>query len=79
MPLRPLPGARLISYRGASSHAFPVWGTIVPGCSCATSVAKLFLWRTLTKVTAFIPVVRARNIVDDVSLQAASPHKKVVK
>lgn len=63
-------GDRTISYRGASSQAFPVWGTIIAGCSCATSVAKLLLWRALARSTAVSPVVRARNVVDDVSLQA---------
>ena len=71
-------GDRTISYRGAASQVFPVWGTIIAGCSCATSVAKLLLWRTLSSITAACPVVRARNVVDDVSLQAAGPHNTVV-
>ncbi|CAK0790404.1 unnamed protein product, partial [Prorocentrum cordatum] len=39
------------------------------GCSCATGIAKLLLFRSFKKVAAFYPSVRLGSVVDDFALQ----------
>ena len=72
-------GYRVAVLGGAASEPFCVGGTVVPGCSCAQSVAKLMLQRALRDLAQRCPAVLVKNIVDDVSLQAVGTHKVVVK
>ena len=44
-------------------------GTALAGCSCATGIAKLLLFRSFKKVAAFYPGVRLGSVVDDFTLQ----------
>jgi hypothetical protein len=39
---------RAISYNGCCSKATRIFGTILAGCSCATTLAKVSLYRLLT-------------------------------
>ncbi|CAK0885457.1 unnamed protein product, partial [Prorocentrum cordatum] len=41
------------------------------GCSCATGIAKLLLFRYFKKAAAFYPSVRLGSVVDDFALQTA--------
>ena len=68
---------RAIKFRGGSSDSFKVAGTIIAGCSCATTFAKVLLLRLLKELRARCPVVQVRNIVDDVILQACATKEKV--
>ena len=62
---------------------FPFWafGTILPGCSGATTAAKLMLATLLETVATRLPTYRLWNVVDDISghvagysQDGASPH-----
>jgi len=70
-------GLRAIIFDGACSEAIKVEGTILAGCSCATSLAKLLLLRLLKRVDAQFPLVHIRNVVDDVSAQACGTRAQV--
>ena len=70
-------GSRAISYQGACSQPFEVGGTILAGCSCATTLAKLLLLRLLRKVDRAYPLVHITNVVDDVAAQACGTQAQV--
>ena len=63
-------GPRAVSFNGAGSRAFEAGGTILPGCSCATTMARVILVRLLRGISAAYPSVDIKNVVDDVSMQA---------
>ncbi|CAK0844578.1 unnamed protein product, partial [Prorocentrum cordatum] len=62
-------GYRVIAVDGACSAPFRATGTVLAGCSCATGIAKLLLFRSFKKVAAFYPSVRLGSVVDDFTLQ----------
>ena len=58
---------------------FPFWtfGTILPGCSGATTAAKLMLATLLETVATRLPTYRLWNVVDDISGHVAGSPKMV--
>ena len=58
---------------------FPFWafGTILPGCSGATTAAKLMLATLLETVATRLPTYRLWNVVDDISGHVAGTPKMV--
>ena len=66
-------GFRRILYDGAISGRAQASGTIIAGCSAATTLAKLALLGPLTRAVSCRPQLQVRNVVDDVSLQAFGP------
>ena len=58
---------------------FPFWafGTILPGCSGATTAAKLMLATLLETVATRLPTNRLWNVVDDISGHVAGTPKMV--
>ena len=72
-------GYRAISYRGMSSEAHRIGGTIMAGCSCALALAKLLLYTALKTISDRHPLVKLRNVVDDVTMQACGTECKVVE
>ena len=45
-------------------------GTLAAGCSCVTGLAKVTMHRTPVTLARACPLVRYRNAVDDVMMQA---------
>ena len=72
-------GFRAATFRGATSGAVRAYGTVIAGCSCATSLSKLLLLRALKDIDVRFPVVTVRNLVDDVTIQAVGPTKTVLQ
>jgi len=62
-------GFRSLQFHGCFTDPFVVRGTILAGCSCATTMARLLLVRLLRSVHAAHPGVQLRNVVDDVIAQ----------
>ena len=58
---------------------FPFWafGTILPGCSGATTAAKLMLATLLETVSSQLPSYRLWNVVDDISGHVAGTDRMV--
>ena len=65
--------------RPTSAPLFPFWafGTILPGCSGATTAAKLMLATLLETVATRLPTYRLWNVVDDISGHVAGTPKMV--
>eukprot|EP00959_Pyramimonas_sp_CCMP1952_P127236 2661550-Pyramimonas_sp.AAC.1 len=63
-------GARALNFQGAASNLIEATGTILAGCSLATTFAKVVLHRLLVSVIAAFPALTIRNVIDDVSVQA---------
>ena len=70
-------GHRAVSYGQAVSEAFWAHGTIIPGCSCATTMAKVLVYRLLTGISQDFPSLHIKNVVDDVSMQALGSERIV--
>ena len=70
---------RMISFMGAVSTIFEALGTILAGCSLATTLARVLLYRLLVRVAASRPSVALRNVVDDVSGQALGASMRVAQ
>eukprot|EP00959_Pyramimonas_sp_CCMP1952_P120691 2523315-Pyramimonas_sp.AAC.1 len=54
-------GARALNSQGAVSNLIEAMGTILAGCSLATTFAKVVLYRLLVAVTAAFPSLTIRN------------------
>ena len=63
---------------GGHSDPIRVSGTILPGCSLATTGAKILMFRLLRATQSNWPVVRTKNIVDDINMQANGNQAEVV-
>ena len=70
-------GWRAVSYMGATSEPFKAFGTILPGCSCATGVAKLILKRGLADIARKYSTVKLTSMVDDLVLRTAGPQHTI--
>eukprot|EP00959_Pyramimonas_sp_CCMP1952_P163785 3424253-Pyramimonas_sp.AAC.1 len=54
-----------------ATESFTTCGTVLAGCACATTMAKLSVLAALRAASAGCrPLVVARNVVDDIALQA---------
>ena len=62
-------GARVLSFHNATGEVFTAVGTILAGCSLATTFAKIILFRLLSDLSETHPDVKIRNVVDDVHAQ----------
>ena len=62
------PGAAI--WQQSSSEFFEAGGTILACCPSATSVAKLLLFGMVREVSRIFPLLRCRNVVDDLMLRA---------
>ena len=71
-------GPRMLSISGAVSATFEAMGTILAGCSLATTLARVLLYRLLVGVAALHPSVILRNVIDDVSCQALGASARAV-
>ena len=69
---------RVITINGAHSEPIPVTGTILPGCSLAATGSKLLMFRLLSAMQISWPLVRTRNIVDDITMQTSGSQQLVV-
>ena len=69
---------RIITIDGAHSDPIAVVGTILPGCSLATTGAKMLVLRLLSSTQASWPLVRTKNIVDDITMQTNGKQHQVV-
>ena len=82
---RRLPAGWCASYEGwrfleaDKCATFPFWafGTILPGCSGATTAAKLVLATLLETVSSRLPSYRLWNVVDDISEHVAGSPRMV--
>eukprot|EP00959_Pyramimonas_sp_CCMP1952_P467938 9492425-Pyramimonas_sp.AAC.1 len=63
-------GARVLTFQGGISDIVHATGTILAGCSLATSFARVVLYRLLSAVAAAYPSLMIRNVIDDVSMQS---------
>ena len=72
-------GLRAISYKNGVSATFKASRSIIAGCSLATTMARVLLFRLLTRVMEAHPSCRTRNVVDDVSLQCSGPATMVAR
>ena len=62
---------------GMTSRAFQAFGTILAGCSSATTAARIILVRLLHKTQNTLPTLHMWNVVDDVSLHASGSDRMV--
>ena len=62
-------GARALNFQGAVSSLMSATGTILAGCSLATTFAKVVLYRLLCAASAAFPTISIRNVIDHVSMQ----------
>ena len=69
---------RIITIDGAHSDPITVSGTILPGCSLATTGAKILVLRLLLATQSSWPQVRIKNIVDDITMQTNGKQADVV-
>ena len=58
-------GARVAVFDGLVSDAIDAGGTIVAGCSCATVLAKVLVYRLLKSLSAKYAGLHLENVVDD--------------
>ncbi|CAK0801439.1 unnamed protein product, partial [Prorocentrum cordatum] len=71
---------RFICFAGLVSDDFSSQGTVLAGCACATTLAKLPLLGPLRAVSSGGRLlVIGRNVVDDVALQALGTRRLVVE
>ncbi|CAK0803810.1 unnamed protein product, partial [Prorocentrum cordatum] len=71
---------RFICFAGLVSDGFCSQGTVLAGCACATTLAKLPLLGPLRAVSSGGRLlVMGRNVVDDVALQALGTRRLVVE
>ncbi|CAK0798446.1 unnamed protein product, partial [Prorocentrum cordatum] len=71
---------RFICFAGLVSDGFCSHGTVLAGCACATTLAKLPLLGPLRAVSSGGRLlVIGRNVVDDVALQALGTRRLVVE
>jgi hypothetical protein len=66
-------GLRYMEVDGAASAVFRVHGTILAGCSAATSAAKVLVLRLIRAVRLDTPSLRLWNVVDDFAGVAVGP------
>ena len=66
-------------FMGCVSSVFHASGTVLAGCSLATSLARVLLFRLLTKVEGEHPSVMVRNVIDDISVQSIGTSLHVVR
>ena len=59
-----------MTWQGAISRLIFPNGTVIAGCSGATSLARLLLLACLRRAAAASPTVWIKNVIDDVSLHA---------
>ena len=69
---------RIITIEGAHSDPIIVTGTILPGCSLATTGAKILVLRLLQATQSNWPQLRIKNIVDDITTQTNGKQAYVV-
>ena len=62
-------GARHIQYEKAFSSAVFARSGIIAGCSLATTLVKVFMWRTLDAAWALHPGIKLKVYLDDILLQ----------
>ena len=72
-------GFRALQFGDANSQSFLTSGTILAGCSCATTMAKVLLWSTLSQLSKEHPSVRPTNVVDDNAFQCAGTVRHISK
>ena len=70
-------GYRMVEFAGASSALFKVWGTILAGCSCATTCAQIMLFTLLSEVQESYTGQFLVNVVDDVSTMVCGTRRFV--
>ena len=70
---------RLVAMAGLASAAFSASGTVPAGRACAATVAKLPMLTPLLAASMGRPLVVARDVVDDVSLQAVGAEMLVAQ
>ncbi|CAK0854014.1 unnamed protein product [Prorocentrum cordatum] len=69
---------RFICFVGLATESFCTNGTVFAGCACATTVAKLPVLAALRAASVGgRPLAVARNVVDDVALQAVGTERLV--
>jgi hypothetical protein len=69
LALRIYKGARYIQYEKAYSSAVFAKNGIIAGCSLATTLVKVFMWRTLDAAWALHPGIKLKVYLDDILLQ----------
>ena len=60
-------GPRRATVDGAVSEEIRAVGTVIAGCSCATTMARLILHDLITRSRALMPIGRVINVIDDIS------------
>ena len=68
-----------MSFNGCVSVVFHASGTVLAGCSLATCLARVLLFRLLTTVESEHPTSMVRNVIDDISAQSVGASLHVVK
>ena len=62
-------GARSIQYERACSSAVFASNGVIAGCSLATTLVKVFMWRTLDAARGRFPGIRLKVYLDDILLR----------
>ena len=68
-------GPRVVGYGQACSEVIEAGGTILAGCSCATVLAKVLVFRLLSGLQGKYAGMHVKNVVDDISLQVAGTQR----
>ena len=69
LALRTYRGRRFIQYEKAFSSSVFARRGIIAGCSLATTLVKVFMWRALDAASELYPSIRLRVYLDDILLQ----------
>lgn len=72
-------GWRAVISKGSASEMFPVNGTILAACCCATTLAKIVLNMGLRTITQNYSAVKAKKVIGYILLQAAGPETTVME
>ena len=70
-------GERAASFEGVVSDVIVAGGTILAGCSCATALAKVLVYRLLRSLSGKYAGLHLKNVVDDVSIQVVGTSRFV--
>ena len=72
-------GHRTLCFGQAVSEVILAAGTIIPGCSCATTMAKVMLCKMLVGVRKEYEAATLVNVVDDMSLTLVGSEAQVTR
>ena len=72
-------GFRVVSFKGTVSEAFETNGGILAGCSCATTLARVMVYRLLLRIQNEYAGLFLANVIDDVSATSVGTRRFVIR